>query len=57
MLDIVGDLFRWASNHPMAARASASLPGRYVLREKFIDDHPNAARKLAEGVSRAVEWA
>ncbi|WP_240543905.1 hypothetical protein [Bradyrhizobium canariense] len=55
MLDIVGDLFRWASNHPMAARASASLPG--VLREKFIDDHPNAARKLAEGVSRAVEWA
>ncbi len=31
--------------------------GAYVLREKFIKDNPNTARKLVEGISRAIEWA
>ena len=31
--------------------------GSYVLREKFIRDNPNAARKLVEGVSQAIAWA
>ncbi|MDE5465927.1 ABC transporter substrate-binding protein [Bradyrhizobium sp. CSS354] len=31
--------------------------GAYVLREKFINDNPNASRKLVEGISRAIEWA
>jgi ABC-type nitrate/sulfonate/bicarbonate transport system substrate-binding protein len=31
--------------------------GSYVLRERFIKDNPNTARKLVEGVSRAVAWA
>ena len=31
--------------------------GAYVLREKFIQDNPEASRKLVEGVSRAIEWA
>jgi ABC-type nitrate/sulfonate/bicarbonate transport system substrate-binding protein len=31
--------------------------GSYVLREKFIKDNPNTARKLVEGVSQAIAWA
>jgi ABC-type nitrate/sulfonate/bicarbonate transport system substrate-binding protein len=31
--------------------------GAYVLREKFIKDNPNTARKLVEGISRAIAWA
>jgi ABC-type nitrate/sulfonate/bicarbonate transport system substrate-binding protein len=31
--------------------------GSYVLREKFIRDNPDTARKLVEGVSRAIAWA
>ena len=31
--------------------------GAYVLREKFIKDNPEAARKFVEGVARAIEWA
>ncbi|MFT5551646.1 MAG: ABC-type nitrate/sulfonate/bicarbonate transport system substrate-binding protein [Bradyrhizobium sp.] len=31
--------------------------GAYVLRDRFIKDNPNAARKLVEGISRAIEWA
>jgi ABC-type nitrate/sulfonate/bicarbonate transport system substrate-binding protein len=31
--------------------------GAYVLREKFIKEHPDASRKLVEGISRAIEWA
>jgi ABC-type nitrate/sulfonate/bicarbonate transport system substrate-binding protein len=31
--------------------------GSYVLREKFIKDNPNTARKLIEGISRAIVWA
>jgi ABC-type nitrate/sulfonate/bicarbonate transport system substrate-binding protein len=31
--------------------------GSYVLRNKFIEDNPNAARRLVEGISRAIEWA
>ena len=31
--------------------------GAYVLREKFIKDNPNTARKLIEGISRAIVWA
>jgi len=31
--------------------------GAYVLREKFIKDNPNNARKLVEGISRAIAWA
>jgi ABC-type nitrate/sulfonate/bicarbonate transport system substrate-binding protein len=31
--------------------------GAYVLREKFIKENPEAARKLVEGVAKAIEWA
>jgi ABC-type nitrate/sulfonate/bicarbonate transport system substrate-binding protein len=31
--------------------------GAYVLRDKFIKDNPNTARKLTEGISRAIAWA
>ena len=31
--------------------------GAYVLREKFIRDNPNTARKLIEGTAKAIEWA
>ena len=31
--------------------------GAYVLRDKFIRDNPNTARKLVEGTARAIEWA
>jgi ABC-type nitrate/sulfonate/bicarbonate transport system substrate-binding protein len=31
--------------------------GAYVLRDRFIKDSPNTARKLVEGISRAIEWA
>ena len=31
--------------------------GAYVLRDKFIRDNPNTARKLIEGISRAIVWA
>ncbi|HEX7923407.1 MAG TPA: ABC transporter substrate-binding protein [Bradyrhizobium sp.] len=31
--------------------------GAYVLRDKFIRDNPNAARRLVEGISRAIQWA
>jgi ABC-type nitrate/sulfonate/bicarbonate transport system substrate-binding protein len=31
--------------------------GAYVLRDKFIKDNPDSARKLVEGVSRAIAWA
>jgi ABC-type nitrate/sulfonate/bicarbonate transport system substrate-binding protein len=31
--------------------------GAYVLREKFIRQNPEAARKFVEGVARAIEWA
>ncbi|KJC35537.1 ABC transporter substrate-binding protein [Bradyrhizobium sp. LTSP885] len=31
--------------------------GAYVLRDKFIKDNPNTARKLVEGISRAIQWA
>jgi ABC-type nitrate/sulfonate/bicarbonate transport system substrate-binding protein len=31
--------------------------GAYVLRDKFIKDSPNTARKLVEGISRAIDWA
>jgi ABC-type nitrate/sulfonate/bicarbonate transport system substrate-binding protein len=31
--------------------------GSYVLRERFIKDNPNTARKLVEGVSQAIAWA
>ncbi|MGX9425857.1 MULTISPECIES: ABC transporter substrate-binding protein [Bradyrhizobium] len=31
--------------------------GAYVLRDKFIKENPNTARKLVEGISRAIEWA
>ncbi|MCA1454420.1 ABC transporter substrate-binding protein [Bradyrhizobium sp. BRP22] len=30
--------------------------GAYVLRDKFIRENPNTARKLIEGISRAIEW-
>ena len=30
--------------------------GSYVLREKFIRDNPNTARKLIEAISRAIVW-
>ncbi|MGX1073590.1 ABC-type nitrate/sulfonate/bicarbonate transport system substrate-binding protein [Bradyrhizobium elkanii] len=28
-----------------------------MLREKFIKDNPNTARKLVDGISRAIQWA
>jgi ABC-type nitrate/sulfonate/bicarbonate transport system substrate-binding protein len=31
--------------------------GPYVLRDKFIKDNPNTARKLIEGTAKAIEWA
>jgi len=31
--------------------------GAYVLRDKFIRDNPNTARKLIEGTAKAIEWA
>ncbi|WBL77654.1 ABC transporter substrate-binding protein [Bradyrhizobium xenonodulans] len=31
--------------------------GSYVLRDKFIKDNPDAARRLVEGISRAIDWA
>ncbi len=31
--------------------------GAYVLREKFIKENPNTARKLIEGTAKAIEWA
>jgi ABC-type nitrate/sulfonate/bicarbonate transport system substrate-binding protein len=31
--------------------------GSYVLRERFIRDNPNTARKLIEGLSQAIAWA
>ena len=31
--------------------------GAYVLRDKFIRDNPNTARKLVEGTAKAIEWA
>jgi ABC-type nitrate/sulfonate/bicarbonate transport system substrate-binding protein len=31
--------------------------GPYVLRDKFIRDNPNTARKLVEGTAKAIEWA
>jgi ABC-type nitrate/sulfonate/bicarbonate transport system substrate-binding protein len=31
--------------------------GAYVLRDKFVKDNPNTARKLVEGITRAIEWA
>jgi ABC-type nitrate/sulfonate/bicarbonate transport system substrate-binding protein len=31
--------------------------GAYVLRQKFIKENPEAARKFVEGVARAIEWA
>ena len=31
--------------------------GAYVLRQKFIQENPNTARKLIEGISRAIQWA
>ncbi|WP_426420336.1 ABC transporter substrate-binding protein [Bradyrhizobium genosp. A] len=31
--------------------------GSYVLRDEFIKDNPDAARKLVEGISRAIDWA
>ncbi|MGO4714111.1 ABC transporter substrate-binding protein [Bradyrhizobium sp. 2TAF24] len=30
--------------------------GPYVLHTKFIRDNPAAARKLVEGIARAIEW-
>jgi ABC-type nitrate/sulfonate/bicarbonate transport system substrate-binding protein len=31
--------------------------GAYVLRERFIKENPEAARKFVEGVAKAIEWA
>jgi ABC-type nitrate/sulfonate/bicarbonate transport system substrate-binding protein len=31
--------------------------GAYVLRDKFIKDNPDSARKLVEGISKAIAWA
>lgn len=31
--------------------------GAYVLREKFIKENPNTARKVTEAISRAIHWA
>jgi ABC-type nitrate/sulfonate/bicarbonate transport system substrate-binding protein len=31
--------------------------GPYVLRDKFIKENPNTARKLIEGTAKAIEWA
>jgi ABC-type nitrate/sulfonate/bicarbonate transport system substrate-binding protein len=31
--------------------------GAYVLREKFVKENPDTARKLVEGISRAIVWA
>jgi ABC-type nitrate/sulfonate/bicarbonate transport system substrate-binding protein len=31
--------------------------GAYVLREKFIRENPEAARRFVEGVAKAIEWA
>src|SRR5207237_8733829 len=31
--------------------------GAYVLRQKFIQENPNTARKVKEGISRAIPWA
>jgi ABC-type nitrate/sulfonate/bicarbonate transport system substrate-binding protein len=31
--------------------------GPYVLRDKFIKENPNTARKLIEGIAKAIEWA
>jgi len=31
--------------------------GAYVLRQKFIQENPNTARKLTDGISQAIHWA
>lgn len=31
--------------------------GPYVLRDRFIKENPNTARKLVEGIAKAIEWA
>lgn len=31
--------------------------GAYVLRDKYIQDHPNTTRKFVEATARAIEWA
>jgi ABC-type nitrate/sulfonate/bicarbonate transport system substrate-binding protein len=31
--------------------------GAYVLRRRFIEDHPNTSKKLVSGIARAIEWA
>jgi ABC-type nitrate/sulfonate/bicarbonate transport system substrate-binding protein len=31
--------------------------GAYVLRDRFIKENPEAARRFVEGVARAIEWA
>ncbi|CAH1202562.1 hypothetical protein PAECIP111893_01833 [Paenibacillus plantiphilus] len=31
--------------------------GSYVLKNEFIEDNPNAARKFVEATAKAIEWA
>ncbi|MFF5324001.1 ABC transporter substrate-binding protein [Janibacter hoylei] len=31
--------------------------GQYVLRDDFIDQHPDAVREFTTGVAKAIEWA
>lgn len=42
------------SDHDLYGNFTA---GSYVLRNRFIDENPNTARRFVEATARAIEWA
>ena len=62
---ILGDIYRdravengglrsIVSDYEMFGKFTA---GSYVMKKRFISEHPNTARKFVEAVGRAVDWA
>src|SRR5690606_21290084 len=61
----LGDLFRDRALERGGIRTlfsdyelyGAFTAGSYVMRRKFIDQHPKAARHFVEAVARALKWS